>query len=114
VDFATIFGSSSILAKLCLLMPVLVVATSVAYAVHPDERRLALMRPLSLATIFAALSGFSVGLISVLNGIGATEISAVNWRAAAVGTAETLVVLFIAFGCLTLSWLIVALGMRRS
>ena len=113
MDFADVLGNASILAKICLLMPVLVVAMSVAYAVHPDERRLALMRPVSLATIFAALCGFTVGLISVLHGLAATSPASVNWATVALGTAESIVPLFVAFGCLTVSWLVVALGMRR-
>jgi hypothetical protein len=32
----------------------------------------------------------------------------------AIGAAESLVTLFVAFGCLTVAWLCVALGMRRN
>jgi hypothetical protein len=32
----------------------------------------------------------------------------------AVGAAEALVTLFVSFGCLTVAWLCVALGMRRN
>ena len=38
----------------------------VAYALRPSEARLALMRPLSLASLFAALAGFASGLINGL------------------------------------------------
>jgi hypothetical protein len=31
----------------------------------------------------------------------------------ALGASETVVPLFVAFGCLTVAWLVVALGMRR-
>jgi hypothetical protein len=34
-------------------------------------------------------------------------------RIMALGAAESLVTLFVAFGCLTVAWLCVALGMRR-
>ena len=42
--------------------------TGIAYAVNPTERKLALMRPLSLAGIFAAVCSFSVGIASALRG----------------------------------------------
>ena len=112
MDFASVLGNSSVIAKICMFLPVLVVGMSVVYAVHPDERRLALMRPLSLAAIFAGLFGFSVGAISILQGIGATETMAGNWRHVALAASEAIVPLFITFGCLTVSWLIVAFGMR--
>ena len=113
MDFASVLGNSSVIAKICMFLPVLVVGMAVVYAVHPDERRLALMRPLSLAAIFAGFFGFSLGVISILQGIGATETMAGNWRLVALAASEAIVPLFITFGCLTVSWLIVAFGMRR-
>ena len=113
MDLADAFNQMGVVAKACLLVPGLVVAMSVVYAIHPNERRLALMRPLSLATIFAALCGFTVGMVVVLQGIGVTQ-TPINWRQVALGASESVVPLFVAFGCLTVSWLIVALGMRRT
>ena len=84
----------------------------VAYAIKPSEARLALMRPLSLAAIFAALCGVAAGAINIFAGISrdARPVT-IQWVAA--GAAETLVVLFVGFGCLTVGWLCVALGIRR-
>jgi hypothetical protein len=83
-------------------------------AVKPNERRLALMRPLTLATIFAGLCTFVAGLSGMLLGIGVTgEMSAGAWRKVAMGGAETLMPLLVAFGCLTVSWLLIAVGLRR-
>ena len=39
---------------------------SIAYVIRPTERKLALMRPLSLASIFAAVCSFTHGLATVL------------------------------------------------
>jgi hypothetical protein len=71
------------------------------------------MRPVSLAGLFAALTGCVVGLINVLRYVWVEE-SPLNYRILAVGTAESLVTLFLAFGSLTVAWLCVALGYSRA
>ena len=115
MEFAGLLRNASIIALMCMLVPVATVAISIAYVIRPDERRLALMRPLSLATIFAALCAFTVGIANIFRGIAATEtLSAQSWRSISLGTSESFVPLFVAFGCLTVAWLLVALGQRRT
>lgn len=115
MNFAEIFGNAGIVAKMCMVVPLAVLGMSIAYAIRPDERRLAYMRPLSLATIFSALCGFSVGIVVILRGIAATStLSDGSWRLIALGASEAVVPLFIAFGCLTVAWLVIAVGMRRT
>jgi len=107
--------NSSGLALLGLVVSLATVGMALAYAYRPSEQRLALMRPLSLAAIFGGLSSFTVGLVTVLQGISATQTVTVHtWGAIARGFAETITGLFVAFGCLTIAWLLVALGLRRS
>ncbi len=107
--------NSSILGLLGLLVSLAAVAMALAYAIKPNERRLALMRPLSLAAIFGGLGTFTAGLASVLQGIAATQSFTVDtWRLIAAGTAETIIGLFVVFGCLTIAWLLVTLGLRRA
>jgi len=86
---------------------------AVAYVLRPSERRLALMRPLSLAGLFAALTGTAIGLINVLVGLGKRGFTAEMYSISAIGGAESLVPLFVGFACLTVSWLLVAAGMGR-
>ena len=43
-----------------------VLGTAIAYAVRPTERKLELLRPLSLAAIFAAVCSFAVGAATAL------------------------------------------------
>ena len=87
---------------------------ALVYVARPTERRLALMRPLSLAGLFAALTGGVLGFLNVLRGIGrATEFSVDTYRGMAVGASESLVTMFVGFGCLTVAWLLVAAGMGR-
>jgi hypothetical protein len=111
----SMWTETSILGLLGIVVALATTAYAAVYAWRPEESRLVLMRPLSLATIFAALCSFNVGIANVLIGISATEKwSDYTWRLIAKGTSETFVALFVAFGCLAISWLCVALGMRRA
>jgi hypothetical protein len=102
--------NASLLALLSLLLTLAPLVMAVLYLIRPSERRLALMRPISLAGLFAALTGTAVGAINVLVGLG-TKPEFVT--AAAIGAAEALVPLLAGFGCLTVAWLLVAAGMGR-
>ena len=113
--FMEMVTNASIVALLAILVPVGVVAVAVTYAIRPTERRLALMRPLSLAAIFSGLGSFTLGVMQVLRGVAAAPLETnPGWRGASVGLAEAFVALFIAFGCLTIAWLLIALGLRRA
>ena len=91
---------------------------AVAYAIRPTEAKLALMRPLSLASIFAAVCSFFGGLIAVLQGVAATTaapsgLTQGSFALILMGLSETLVPLFVSFALLAVAWLLVALGIRR-
>ena len=101
-------------AKLTLSIAFTPLVVAVMYAARPTERRLALMRPFSLAGIFAALAGGVLGMLNVLRFFGMTaDPSAESYRRMAIGTAESLVPMFVGFSCLTAAWLVVAVGMSR-
>lgn len=111
----SMWRETSILGLLGIVVALATTVYAAVYAWRPEESRLVLMRPLSLATIFAALCSFNVGIANVLSGISATgQWGEYTWRLIAKGTSETFVALFVAFGCLAISWLCVALGMRRA
>jgi hypothetical protein len=112
MELLEILGNASIVARLSMLVSIFPLGAGVAYLLRPSEQRLALMRPVSLAGLFAALSGTVTGAINVLRMIWTSE-GAVNWRIVAVGSAESLVPLLLAFGSLTVAWLCVAAGFRR-
>ncbi len=84
----------------------------VAYAVRPTERKLALMRPLSLASIFAAICSFTHGMATVLRGLAASG-PGVDMAAVYRGISDTLIPLFVANAFLAVAWLLVTVGMRR-
>ena len=83
-----------------------------AYLFRPSEQRLAMMRPLSLAGIFAGLNGASLGAINTLRGLWMDPPR--NGTILAIGSAESIVPLYVSFSCLMLAWLCVAAGMRRA
>ena len=103
-------GLAAIMSLLLTLTPLVM---AIAYVSRPNERRLALMRPLSLAGLFAALTGTAIGLINSLVHLSRRGFDEQSYSIAAVGTAESLVTVAVGFGCLTASWLLVAAGMGR-
>lgn len=111
-DAANALSHASILALVSMFLGLAPLAMGVVYAIWPSEQRLALMRPLSLATVFAAISGSILGVLNVLRGIGIAATPEFS-RVSAIGLAESLVPVFFGFGCLTVAWLCVALGLWR-
>jgi hypothetical protein len=106
---------ASIFALLSLAIACTPLVMGLVYVIRPTEKRLALMRPFSLAGIFAALSGTVLGVVNVLRAIGiAREPSAESYRIAVLGASEALVPVFVGFASLTAAWLLVAVGMSRS
>jgi hypothetical protein len=104
--------NASVAAKLSTFMGVVPLALAVVYAIWPTEQRLTLMRPLSLATIFAAISGTVLGILNVLLGMSRSEPPTLS-HVAVLGLSEALFPVFFGFGCLTAAWLLVALGLWR-
>ena len=96
-----------------LAVSVLPLGFGFAYAIRPTEQKLALMRPISLAAIFAGLSGSLLGFINVLRMIWMST-QPVEFRVLSVGIAESLVPMSLAFGSLTIAWLCAAVGLRRN
>ena len=113
MELFAVFREASIAALFSMLVAILPVAAGLSYVVAPSERKLGLMRPISLAALFSGLSGLLLGFINVLRGIWMAE-AQVDWRVVAVGAAESMVPLTLAFGALTFAWLCVTIGMRRN
>ena len=87
--------------------------TAIAYAVRPTDRRLTLMRPLSLASIFAAVCSWSVGVATALKHAADSHVSADALTVMVAGLSEAMIPPFVAFAFLSVAWLLVALGLRR-
>ena len=84
----------------------------IAFAIRPNDKWLSLMRPLTLAGIFAAIANTFLGLANTFIGLArAAPADPVGQRMASM--AETSVVPFVSFVFLSTAWLCVAIGMRR-
>jgi hypothetical protein len=105
--------NASIFALLTLIVGTVPLIMAVVYMIRPTERHLALMRPLSLAALFAAIAGGVLGGINVLSVVWTRELTGENYRVMAVGAAESLVPVLVGFASLTVAWLLVAVGMGR-
>ena len=94
--------------------------TAVRFAIRPTEHGLAVLRPLSAATSFAALSALVLGVttalvnvIQKLEAAGDPAATAAAWRLFLAGLAEATVPLGVAFAVLAVAWLLAAVGLRR-
>jgi hypothetical protein len=112
MQLVEMLGNAGIVALLSMLVSIFPLGAGLAYLLWPSEHRLAMMRPVSLAGLFAALTGTVTGAINVLKMIWTTT-GPVPWPTVAVGAAEALVTLLLAFGSLTVAWLCVAAGFQR-
>ena len=108
-----VFTSFSLFGKLTIVVTIAAFGLAVAYVLRPAEQKLVLMRPVSLAAIFATLSGLLGGWIAVLAGVAATPDGRLPVSAVYQGIAESLTVGFVCFGLLAAAWLLVAVGMLR-
>jgi hypothetical protein len=108
-----LFLEISVFAKLTMAVAIVAFGLAVSHVVRPTEQKLALMRPVSLASIFATISGLLGGWIAVLAGIPATPDGHLPTASVYQGIAESLVVGFVSFGLLGAAWLLVAVAVMR-
>lgn len=108
-----VFLQISVFAKLTMTVAIAAFGLAVSHVLRPTEQKLALMRPVSLASIFATISGLLGGWIAVLGGIAATPDGHLPTASIYHGIAESLIVGFVSFGCLAAAWLLVAVAVLR-
>jgi len=113
MNLVEMYGQISLFAKLSMAMAAVTFGVAVAYLFWPTEQKLVLLRPLSLATIFATISGLLGGWIVVLQGVAATPDGILPSATLYRGLGESLVVGFVAFGLLAATWTLVAVGILR-
>lgn len=87
--------------------------TAIAFAVRPTEGKLALIRPLSAASIFASVCSFSVGVATALKGAADSNLTGESLRVMTAGLSEAFIPFFVGFAFLAVAWLIVAAGLRK-
>ncbi len=101
------------LAKLSMLVSLVPLGVAIGYLVRPTERTLVLMRPASLATIFAAICSFAVGAAMICMVLEAAAPGGIDMPRLYAGLAETCVPVIVGCGFLAVSWLLIAAGMLR-
>ena len=107
-----VLANAGVMALASMFVGVLPLATAILYVIWPTEQRLTAIRTLSLATVFGAISGTTLGFLNELRYMDRTGTLTFN-HIVAIGLAESLVPVFFGFGCLTVTWLCVTLGMWR-
>ena len=107
-----VLANAGVMALASMFVGVLPLTVGVVYAIWPTEQRLMLTRTLSLATVFAVVAGATLGFINELRFVSRSETITFSPQVA-IGLAESLVPLFFGFGCLTVAWLCVTLGLWR-
>jgi short subunit fatty acids transporter len=102
------WGIAAILGALVCAAPMVVGAM---FAYRPSEKLLALMRPLTIAAVFTAISNTMLGFANTF--VYFSRRPDVSPSQVAMQLADTTVVPFVSFGCLAVAWLFVAVGVRR-
>lgn len=89
---------------------------SVSFLIHPLDSRLAVVKALTRATIYATVLGFFSGMVFPLKrgiiNIGNEKVIKVTGTFLE-GVIESFVPVIIGFTLLSLSWVVVALGIKR-
>jgi hypothetical protein len=109
MDFIRTLGPMALASTFLGIVPL---AVGVVYAVWPTEQRLSLVRTLSVATVFAALTGTMHGFVTGLHFVARRQPEGLT-PAVAAGLADAFVPLFFGFGCITVAWLCVTIGLWR-
>ena len=112
-NLVDLLGQVSLFAKLTMAVAIVAFGLAVAYVFRPTEQKLVLMRPVSLATIFATVSGLLGGWIALLASIPAPPDGHLPVATFYRGIAESLTVGFVSFGLLAAAWMLVAVGVLR-
>ena len=112
MELFDMFMQMGLAALFSILVSFLPLIAAGAYLFRPSEQRLAMMRPLSLAGIFAGLNGTQPRSDQHAPRIVARA-AAGRAHPRRSRSAESIVPLYVSFSCLMLAWLLVAAGMRR-
>ena len=106
-------GQLSGFASLTMAVAIVAFGLAATYVFKPTEQKLVLMRPVSLAAIFATVSGLLGGWIALLSSLPATPDGHLPVADLYRGIAESLIVGFVSFGLLAAAWMLVAVGGLR-
>jgi hypothetical protein len=89
---------------------------AVSFVVRPAERKLAVLRPMSVSTLFLTLSGLFAGLAATMKAVTSVPEFADSpdlHKYVMIGLGESMCNAILGFSLLALAWLVIAVGMRR-
>ena len=97
------------------VIALLLLGVSIAFAIRPTERTLGILRPLSLALVFALLGITLAGIANLLVALGHTSFpeGRESMRLLLNGLAEGLIPGIAGFAVLAIAWALAALGLKR-
>ena len=99
-----------------LLLGGVTLGVAVWFAIRPGERKLAFIRPMSVATVFAVLSGVFSDLGAVAHNVTTRPEFAQSPDLHLIlltGFGESMAPAILGFSILSLAWLLAAVGLRR-
>ncbi len=88
--------------------------TAVQFARNADPHRLSILRALTLAIVFCTITGFVTGLVATCHYVaGSPEVLEDPLPILLIGFAESCANLVLGGGIVTLTWILIAVGVRR-
>ncbi len=96
-----------------VLLGVSALAVGGGMALRPGQRRYELLRPITYAMVFGALTMSATGLTNLNMMLGRQSLTLALGQAAFLGLAELIVPLMLTFAVLTIAWGLAAIGLRR-
>lgn len=101
---------------LILLLGGVALGVAVWFAIRPGERKLSFLRPMSVATVFAVLSGVFSDLGAVMHHVANRPEFAQSpdlHLIVMTGIGESMAPAVLGFSILSVTWLLAAVGLRR-
>ena len=102
-----------VFALFILIVGLAAVVTAAGFAFRPQERTLAVLRPLSASTAFATVSAMLAGAAMALKNGADGALSGEALTLLVGGLAESAVAGVLGFALLAVAWLLAAVGFRR-
>jgi hypothetical protein len=94
-------------------MGAVMVWTAIQFARSADPHRLSILRALTIAIVVASISGFIAGLIKTCSVAGEPPGLAEHLPAMILGFAESCTNLVLGGGFVVVTWVLIAVGVRR-
>ena len=97
-----------------LLFGIVLLAAAILFARRPDEGKLGFIRGMSIATVFAILSGVASDIAATFHHVvNVPEFRAELVDSVLTGLSESMSPAILGFSILGVAWLITAVGVRR-